>query len=80
MGLEQHAAAIQARHELRSLHIFTQGPHWRVFGSRGTKAFMASVEEGRGTDIKSALDNLDARLIDGPLNRGELPPLAEETT
>lgn len=76
--IEKLAGMIQSHHSLRSLHIFTQGSNWRVFGSRGTQAFMASVEEGRGPDIRSALNNLDARLVAGPINRGELPELAPE--
>lgn len=76
---EQLAADVQARHGLRSLHIFAQGPNWRVFGSRGTAAFQASVEEGRGADIAGALRNLDERLIAGPINRGELPEFSRAT-
>jgi hypothetical protein len=75
--IEPLAADIQARHNIRSLHIFAQGPNWRVFASRGTVAFQASVEEGRGPDIETALRNLDERLTAGPINRGELADLID---
>lgn len=77
MTIEQHAKDIQRRHNIRSLHIFAQGPNWRVFASRGTEAFQSSVEEGRGADISAALRNLDDRLTAGPINRGALAPLAD---
>lgn len=77
MKIEDHAADIQRRHNIRSLHIFAQGPNWRVFGSRGDAAFQASVEEGRGANIAAALRNLDDRLTAGPINRGQLSPLTD---
>lgn len=70
MTPEQLAAEIQLRHRLSSLHIFTQDGAWRVFGAREQPgSFQASVEEGRGIDIASAIKNLEERLIAGPINR-----------
>jgi hypothetical protein len=70
MTPEQLAAEIQVRHKLSSLHIFAESGAWRVFGAREQPGnFQASVEEGRGIDIASAIKNLEERLIAGPLNR-----------
>lgn len=61
---------IKSRHKLTSLHIFSEPPIWRVFGFRNDpKGYQASVEQGGGATIVAALQNLDARLIEGPIHK-----------
>ena len=77
MTPEDHAMDIQRRHDISQLRIFAEGGVWRVFAARGLKKFMASVEEGRGIDIKAALCNLDDRIKAGPWDKDIVAPLLE---
>lgn len=71
---EPLAAEIKERHGLTSFHIFDQEGSWRVFGFRkDTKGYQASVENGSGPNIVDALNNLDARLIEGPIHEKAAP-------
>lgn len=70
MEPEQMAAAIKGRHTLSGLHIFDIGTGWRVFGFRkDPKGYQASVENGSGATIRAALEDLDRRLIEGPIHK-----------
>lgn len=69
MTPEERAKEIANQHGLSSLHIFTDPKGWRVFGfRRDAKGYQASVEDGRGGTILAALDNLQDRLIEGPIH------------
>ena len=62
-------AQIKKRHRLTSVHIFDRDGGWRVFGFRGDAgSFEASVEEGSGPNIAEALEDLNMRLIEGPIH------------
>lgn len=69
-SIETLAAKIKTKHALTTLHIFDQGGGWSVFGFRqNPKGYQASSEVGRGETIEVALQNLDARLVEGPIHR-----------
>jgi hypothetical protein len=58
------------RHKLTSLHLFIEGRRWRVFGFRkDPKGYQASVENGSGATIIDAIENLNARLVEGPIHK-----------
>lgn len=70
MTPEKYAEHVRETHRLSSFHIFDQEGKWRVFGfRRDAKGFQASVEDGEGVDILSALHDLDRRLIEGPIHK-----------
>lgn len=67
-------AEIRARHRLTSFHIFDQGGEWRVFAFRNDpRGYQASVEQGSGPNIVAALEQLDQRLIEGPIHKTPTP-------
>ena len=67
---EAAGAEVAARHRLTSLHLFTAQGVWRIFGFRkDAKGYEASVESGEGGSILEAIENLNARLIEGPIRR-----------
>lgn len=74
--IEDFAAAVRKKHGLATLHFFEQdeGLRWIVFGHRtNAKAFQESVGSGGGATLLEALENLDARLTAGPINKPKLP-------
>lgn len=72
---EAVAAEIRKRHKLTSFHIFDQDNAWRVFAFRkDPKGYQASVESGTGPNIVAALNDLDARLVEGPIHKSPTPP------
>jgi len=74
MAIETLAADVKKRHGLSNLHIFTLGEGWTVFGFRThPQGFQASVEDGEGSTIESAIRHLDAKLTAGPIKGRNLP-------
>jgi len=67
---EDRTIDVKRRHGLTSVHIFDAPGLWRVFGFRNDpKGYQASVESGIGDTIVGALNDLDARLTEGPIHR-----------
>jgi hypothetical protein len=63
------ATEIKTRHGLTGLHVFDRPEGWRVFGFRKhAQGYNESVENGNGPNIVAALNDLDARLTEGPIH------------
>ena len=68
--VEDMVSGIRSRHELSGIHLFQDDDGWRAFGFRkNAKGFQASAERGAGPTIAGALQNLDTRLIEGPIHK-----------
>lgn len=72
--IEDHVQRVVDRHKLSGVHIFKQSGDWQVFGYRKhARGYQASTESSTGQTISDAIDNMDARLIEGPIHKKETP-------